>query len=143
MNLKWIDNCDNINWDELSNLYKIAPLGDKRPDDLKIAFSNSMYKYFVYLDKQLIGVGRALADGVDCSYICDVVVHPEYQGKGIGKDIVKKLTQQSKHYNKIILFTSSGKEEFYSKLGYYKMNTAMAIFQDPKKYIKLGLISKT
>ena len=24
-------------------------------------------------DQTLIGVGRALADGIDCSYICDVV----------------------------------------------------------------------
>jgi GNAT superfamily N-acetyltransferase len=32
----------------------------------------------------LIGVGRAVADGIDCSYICDVAVHPDFQGKGIG-----------------------------------------------------------
>ena len=103
MNLKLIYNSDNIDWDELSNLYKIAPLGDKKPNDLKTVFSNSMFKCFVYSDKTLIGVGRALADGMDCSYICDVAIHPEYQGKGIGKDIVKKLIEFSQGHSKIIL----------------------------------------
>ena len=62
MNLEWIYNSDTVNWDELSNLYKIAPLGNKKPDDLKTVFSNSLFKCFVYSGKTLIGVGRALAD---------------------------------------------------------------------------------
>ena len=78
--MNWMFDQESIDWVELSNLYKIAPLGDKRPEDLKIAFSNSRYKCFVFDDEKLIGVGRALADGVDCSYLCDVAVHPDYQG---------------------------------------------------------------
>ncbi|WP_324171638.1 GNAT family N-acetyltransferase [Sulfurimonas sp.] len=135
MNLKWIYQNDNVNWSELSNLYKIAPLGNKKPSDLKIAFSNSMFKCFVYADKTLIGVGRTLADGVDCSYICDVSIHPDYQGKGIGKDIVNKLIEFSKGHNKIILYSNPGKEEFYSKLGFDRMNTAMAIFKNKEQAI--------
>ena len=37
MNLTWITNSDGLDWDELSNLYKIAPLGDKKPKDLMIS----------------------------------------------------------------------------------------------------------
>ena len=94
-----------------------------------------MFKCFVYADKTLIGVGRALADGVDCSYICDVSIHPDYQGKGIGKDIVNKLIDFSKGHNKIILYSNPGKEEFYSKLGFDRMNTAMAIFKNKEQAI--------
>jgi mRNA-degrading endonuclease HigB of HigAB toxin-antitoxin module len=54
LNLEWLYNCDNVNWDELSNLYKIAPLGEKKPNDLKTVFSNSMFKCFVYSDKHLL-----------------------------------------------------------------------------------------
>ena len=143
MNLKLIYNSDNIDWDELSNLYKIAPLGDKKPNDLKIVFSNSMFKCFVYSDKTLIGVGRALADGKDCSYICDVAIHPDYQGKGIGKDIINKLIELSKGHNKIILYSIPGKEQFYSKLGFDTMNTAMAIFKNKEQAIEWQLTRKT
>jgi len=108
LNVKWIYESNNVDWDELSILYKIAPLGDKKPNDLKTVFSNSMFKCFVYADETLIGVGRALADGIDCSYICDVAIHPKYQGQGIGKEIVNKLIELSKGHNKIILYSYPG-----------------------------------
>jgi len=121
LNLQWVYNSDNVNWNKLSNLYKIAPLGDKT----------------------LIGVGRALADGRDCSYICDVSIHPDYQGKGIGKDIINKLIELSKGHNKIILYSIPGKEQFYSKLGFDKMNTAMAIFKNKEQAIEWKLTRRT
>lgn len=142
MKLKWKYEIDNLDWDELSHLYKIAPLGDKKPQDLKTVFANSRYKCFVYDDAKIVGVGRALADGVDVSYIADVAIHPQYQGKGIGKAIVSKLVEFSKGYNKILLFASVGKEPFYAKLGFDKMNTAMAIFKNRQKVLELGLVSE-
>ena len=138
----WIFDDISIDWNELAHLYKIAPLGNKNPNDLKIAFSNSMYKCFVYGETKLIGVGRAIADGVDVSYLCDVAVHPEYQRRGIGKQIVRKLLEFSTGYNKILLFTSMGKEPFYSKLGFDKMTTAMAIFKNRERVLEMGLIEK-
>ncbi len=143
LKLTWKYDQESINWEELSNLYKIAPLGDKKADNLQRTFSNSMFKCFVFKDSQLVGVGRALADGVDCSYICDVAVHPEHQGTGIGKSIVKKLTRLSEGHKKIILYANPGKEGFYKKLGFKRMTTAMAIFQDQALALKVGLVNET
>ena len=138
--MNWMFDQESIDWVELSNLYKIAPLGDKKPEDLKIAFSNSRYKCFVFDDEKLIGVGRALADGVDCSYLCDVAVHPDYQGIGLGKDIITKLKELSAGHKKIILYANPGKEGFYKKLGFMRMSTAMAIFQNQERAIEIGLV---
>ena len=113
-------------------LYALAPLGNKKPEDLKVAFSNSKFKCFISESQKLIGVGRALADGVDCSYICDVAVLPEYQGYGLGKEIVLRLVALSKGHKKIILYASPDKESFYKKLGFKRMNTAMAILTLPQ-----------
>ncbi|MFV1984432.1 MAG: GNAT family N-acetyltransferase, partial [Thiohalomonadales bacterium] len=118
MQFEWIYTLENINWVELSNLYKIAPLGDKSPKDLKEVFSNSRYKCFIYESDVLVGVGRALADGADCSYICDIAVLPNFQGSGIGKSLVTKLVELSEGHTKIILYTVPGKELFYQKLGF-------------------------
>lgn len=142
MNLKWIYEIDNINWDELSHLYKIAPLGDKKAEDLKTVFTNSRYRCFVYDKEKIVGVGRALADGVDVSYIADVAIHPEYQGQGIGKAIVSNLVESSKEHNKIILYANIGKEPFYAKLGFDKMNTAMAIFKNQNQALESSLVSE-
>jgi len=94
MDLKWKFDQSSIDWEELSQLYFIAPLGDKPHEKLKVVFTNSKFKCFVFDKSKLIAVGRDLADGLDCSYICDVAVHPEYQGKGLGKQIVQSLIEQ-------------------------------------------------
>ena len=140
MKTTWLYSQANVNWKQLSELYRIAPLGEKPAEDLKTVFSNSRYKCFIYADTKLVGVGRALADGLDCSYICDIAVHPEYQGTGLGKAIVKKLVTMSEGHKKIILYANPGKEGFYIKLGFRKMNTAMAIFIDQVNAKNTGLI---
>ncbi|MFN8595202.1 MAG: GNAT family N-acetyltransferase [Anaerolineae bacterium] len=141
MSLEWIDSLDKVNLEELSHLYEIAPLGTKLPADLAIAFSNSRFKCFAYEAGLLIAAGRALADGVDCSYICDVAVHPDYQGRGIGKELVTRLVDLSKHHRKIILYAAIGKESFYRQLGFKPMTTAMAIFQNQAQALERGLVS--
>lgn len=142
MNLTWHFDQTKIDWDELSALYRIAPLGIKLPGDLEIVFTNSKFKCFVYDGNLLIGAGRALADGKDCSYICDVAVHPEYQGRGLGKELVQNLMRLSKGHKKIILYASPGKEGFYARLGFKKMNTAMAIFKNEAEMMKNGTLSE-
>ena len=140
MNFTWINKIQDVDWEELSNLYCIAPLGEKHPKDLEKVFSNSLYTYFIYDKDRLIGAGRALADGVDCSYLCDVAVHPDYQGIGLGRKIVSQLIEVSKNHKKILLYSVPGKEEFYAKFGFKKMKTAMAIFKNEKQAIEWQLI---
>ena len=136
MNLVWVYAQDNIDWKDLSDLYRIAPLGEKKPENLETAFTNSMFKCFIFDKGKIIGVGRALADGIDCAYICDIAVNPNYQGIGLGKAIVAKLVALSEGHKKIILYANPGKEGFYKKLGFKKMNTAMAIFEIKTKRSK-------
>ena len=141
--LQWLSSPDSIDWTELSNLYRIAPLGEKSPEHLRLAFSNSMFKCFVLADGKLVGAGRAVADGIDCSYLCDVAVHPQLQGQGLGKAIIEKLKALSAGHRKIILYANPGKEGFYRKLGFLRMRTAMAIFQNREAAIRGGLVSES
>ena len=141
--MQWLFDDSTIDWVELSTLYRIAPLGQKKPDDLKLAFANSRYKCFVRDAGALVGAGRALADGVDCSYLCDVAVHPEFQGRGLGTAIIAKLKELSAGHRKIILYANPAKEGFYKKLGFLPMRTAMAIFQNQERAIREGLLDGT
>jgi GNAT superfamily N-acetyltransferase len=140
MTLEWRHSLEGIDWEELSRLYQAAPLGNKQPDGLKLVFSNSMFKCFAYDNARLVGVGRAMADGLDCSYICDVAVHPSHQGTGLGKEIVSRLVDLSKGHRKIILYAVAGKEPFYKKFGFRRMKTAMAIFENQAQAAERGLI---
>jgi predicted N-acetyltransferase YhbS len=57
-------------------------------------------------------------------------VLPEYQGTGLGKQIVDKMLELSRGHKKIILYSVPGKEPFYRKFGFRRMKTAMAIFEN-------------
>lgn len=141
MTLEWRDALETVDWDELSNLYRIAPLGNKPAADLKVVFTASLFRCFVYDAGTLVGAGRALADGVDCSYIADIAVHPDHQGSGIGKAIVSRLVELSKGHKKIILYTDPNKMPFYRKLGFKRMTAAMAIFANPTLALQAGVVS--
>lgn len=133
MTIRWTQSIDAIDWNDLSELYRIAPLGTKSADWLKTAYSNSMFKCLAFDGDQVVAAGRAVADGVDCSYLCDVVVHPAHQGAGLGKTLIRKLIDLSRGHRKIILYAVPGREPFYEKFGFRRMNTAMAIFADAQK----------
>jgi ribosomal protein S18 acetylase RimI-like enzyme len=138
--LRWQLDQAGVDWEALSELYRIAPLGEKDPADLETCFTNSMFKCFVFDRELLVGAGRAVADGVDCSYLCDVAVHPGYQGRGLGKAIIERLRGLSANHRKIILYANPGKEGFYRKLGFLPMKTAMAIFRNREHAISTGLV---
>jgi len=140
--MEWVFEQERIDWEELSNLYRIAPLGDKDPDLLKRVFSNSMFKCFAFENGRLVGAGRAVADGADCSYLCDVAVHPDVQGRGLGAEIVSRLRDQSAGHKKIILYANPGTEGFYRKLGFRRMRTAMAIFRNQEQATRSGLLEE-
>lgn len=140
MALEWKYATDGVDWDELSALYKAAPLGDKKPAYLQKVFTNSMFKCFVYEDGRVVGAGRALADGADCSYVCDVAILPSHQGTGLGKAIVNHLVDASRGHRKIILYAVPGKEPFYRKFGFLRMTTAMAIFENQQQQLERGYL---
>ena len=140
MEYRWEYSCESADWDELAELYRVAPLGDKTAAGLLTCFSNSRYVCLVYDQDKLIAAGRALADGVDSSYIADVAVLPEYQGRGVGTDIVSRLMDMSEGHRKIFLYAAVGKQDFYRRLGFKRMTTAMAIFDDQDAAAAQGLL---
>jgi len=140
MSIVWTDDLAAIDWNELSALYRIAPLGNKAPADLALVFGNSMFRAFAYDEGRLVGAGRALADGRDCAHLCDVAVHPDWQGQGLGRGIIERLLAPCRTHRKIILYAVPGKEGFYERLGFRRMTTAMAIFEDQASAYQRGYL---
>lgn len=142
MSLEWNHSTDGVDWEELSALYWSAPLGEKTPLHLQRVFSNSMFQCFVYEHTKLVAAGRALADGGDCSYICDIAALPSHQGTGLGKQVVIAMVDMSRGHKKIILYAVPGREPSYRKFGFMRMKTAMAIFENPRQQVKRDTLAK-
>jgi GNAT superfamily N-acetyltransferase len=126
--MQWVFEQSAVNFRELAELYRIT-LGEKHPDDLRVAFTNSRFKVFAYDGARLVGAGRAIADGVDCAYLCDVAIHPDYQGQGLGRGLMTQLRRLTEGHRKVLLYAAAGKEGFYRRLGFNPLPNAMAIFE--------------
>lgn len=72
---------------------------------------------------KIVGMGRAIGDGVSDAYIQDVTVLPEYRGQGIGKAIIRHLVAHLKEIGLqwIGLISEPGYERFYQSLGFAVM----------------------
>ena len=78
----------------------------------------------IIIDSKTIGMARFVTDGGYAGLIMDVVVIPEYQGKGYGKLLIEKLLEYIKsglednEEMMIQLLSAPGKQIFYSKFGF-------------------------
>jgi GNAT superfamily N-acetyltransferase len=130
---------DTVDWGELAGVFERAPLGSRDPNVLEAQFRNSQAQCFAYLNARLIGAGRAISDRVSWAVIFDVVVEPQYQGKGCGRAIVESLVQQAGATH-VLLHCVPGKEEFYGAMGFRRLRTAMARFPDNERAAELGYL---
>src|SRR3954462_4784051 len=96
------DDLDGVDLDEPPERYRIAPLGIKPADALRVVFGNSRYRCFVRAEGALVGAGGALAAGLGVAYVADVAVHPDHQGRGLGRAIVAHLVSVAAGHKKIL-----------------------------------------
>ena len=87
----------------------------------KEAFINSQYVILAYIDNKLVGVARALGDSKLYATILNVAVSKEYQGLGIGTNIILRLSKEIKE-KLIILNTHPGAVGFYNSIKEYRRN---------------------
>lgn len=131
--------CDNIDWQAVCQVLQQAGLATHSMELTRKAFENSFLVVFVFDNNLLIGVGRAISDGAYQAAIYDIAVLPAYQGKKLGRLIIDEIHKGLQNIN-IILYARPGKEAFYSKIGYSKMLTGMARFNNEKVMREKGFI---
>lgn len=116
--------------DRTLDLYELEELCDavgwaRRPlRKVRKAIDNSFIVLTLWEEfgarRRLVGFSRATSDGAFNATIWDVVVHPDYQGKGLGKALMKQVIKQlrSEDISNITLYADPQVVEFYRKLGF-------------------------
>lgn len=77
--------------EEYVNLRVVAGMSPRDIEGSRIGLKNSNYMVSCRYEDKLIGMGRVVGDGYTTFQITDVVIDPEFQGKGLGKLIMKEL----------------------------------------------------
>ena len=90
--------------------------------ELEESLKNSWYMLSLYEDDKLIGFGRIISDGIYHALIADLIILPEYQGKGLGSELLARLVKRCKKntIRDIQLFSAINKFAFYEKHGFIR-----------------------
>lgn len=85
-------------------------------DNFNIGFLNSTFVFSAWHGGKLVGCVRVLSDLHFRSIIYDLAVLPEYQHKGIGKELVQRCINECES-SEWLVQTDMAKE-FYEKIGF-------------------------
>ena len=88
------------------------------PEKLVIAMKNSGSVFTAWSDEKLIGLINTLDDGIMTAYVHYLLINPEYQGKGVGKELVRLVSEKYKDYLRIVLIAYDKEVDFYKRCGF-------------------------
>ncbi len=98
------------------------------PTRLHKALMNSSTVISAWDDDKLVGLIRVLDDSELVAYMHYVLVHPDYQGQGIARNMVELVKEKYKDYLYIEVMPEERKNAaFYEKHGFQVMQDGVAM----------------
>ena len=111
-------------FEEIVELYESAGWWQDAPDARAVisAMIRGSFRFMVArLPKgNIVGMARVISDGYSDAYIQDVTVLPSYRGRGIGRELIRRLTEYcvDRKIAWIGLVAEPGTQGFYENIGY-------------------------
>lgn len=118
MNITFKDSLD-FNVQQLQDLFlSVKWSSGHYPEKLVIAMKHSGAIFSAWDGDKLIGLISAMDDTTMNAYVHYLLINPEYQGKGIGKQLVNKIKERYKDFLRIILIAYNKEVPFYRNCGF-------------------------
>lgn len=104
---------------ELEDLFlSVEWASGKYSEKLVIAMKNFSTVFSAWDGEELVGLVCAMDDGIMNAYINYLLVKPDYQLKGIGKELTKRITIHYKDYARIAVICENHNIKFYEYCGF-------------------------
>ena len=100
----------------------------EKPNELIKALSNSHSVISAWDGDKLVGLGNSISDGHLVVYYPHLLVLPEYQGNGVGKEIVSRFRELYSDFHQQILVADGKAIEFYKSCGFEKAGSCEALW---------------
>jgi ribosomal protein S18 acetylase RimI-like enzyme len=107
----------DVDLDQLTVLFNAVGWERRTADRDRLAqlVRGSMFVVSAWEGDRLVGFARAISDGAANAYISTVAVLPEYQKRGIGREIVRRLVAGRDHLQ-FVLHANANAYPFYLHL---------------------------
>ena len=122
---------NDIALDEMIELYVDSTLGERRPVDDRGRMARMLKEANLVLtawdEALLVGISRCITDWVYSTYLSDLAVRADYQGRGIGKQLVR-LTREATPQATLILLAAPKAVDYYPRIGMTRHESAWVLF---------------
>ncbi len=112
---------NDLNIDQVIDLYKASTLGLRRPVDDKLRMQQMIREanlvVSAWAEDRLVGIARSLSDFCYATYLADLAVDSAYQKQGIGKELMR-LTRQKGGRATVFLFAAPAAVDYYPHMGF-------------------------
>lgn len=119
--MEYIEN--KLTYEDYVSLRSSVGWNNFAEEQVRKGIARSLYAITVEDNYQTVAMGRLVGDGIYYTVV-DVVVKPEYQGRGIGSSIMDMLVDYATREtpiggrSSVQLISEKGKEAFYIKKGF-------------------------
>lgn len=100
----------------------------EKPERLRLGLLNSDALVTAWEGERLVGLGNALSDGHLVVYYPHLLVHPDYQGRGIGRRLVERLRARYRGFHQQLLVADGGAVEFYRRCGFERAGSTTPLW---------------
>lgn len=115
---------EDMDFEKVKELLAQTYWANKR-DEQKIRKSiehSLCYGAFTNEDNKQIGFARVITDFATTYYICDVIVDEKYRGIGVGKALIKMITDDDKLQNMLGMLLTENAHGLYQQFGFKQVN---------------------
>jgi GNAT superfamily N-acetyltransferase len=122
---------NDIDLDAMIELYVDSTLGERRPVDDRQRMARMLEEADLVItaweEDLMVGISRCVTDWVYCTYLSDLAVRAEYQGQGIGKELVR-LTREATPGASVILLAAPAAVDYYPRIGMTRHDSAWVLW---------------
>ncbi|MDT3667058.1 GNAT family N-acetyltransferase [Cronobacter dublinensis] len=128
------DNIGNPDWQALATLIERAGLGARAPHEVERSYTHSTFCWYGFYEGKLIATAHAISDLTWSSYVADIVVDPDYQGRGFGNHLMDDILETLLPFGKVFIYAVLDKVSFYKKYQFRELTSGMVCASDEKLF---------
>ena len=115
--IRYQNNLENIAAENLEGGFFVGWLNPPTPAKHLEVLHGSSHVILALEDSKVVGFITAISDGVLAAYIPLLEVLPEFQSRGIGKELVRQMLEMLSDFYMIDLLCDENLQAFYAKSG--------------------------
>jgi GNAT superfamily N-acetyltransferase len=131
-----LESYPELDVDQFIDVLKRSTLAERRPVDEPETIRGMLAEADLIMTARaggmLVGIARTITDFHFCTYLSDLAVDEKYQGRGIGKELIRRTHEAAGHHTTLILLAAPKARTYYPHVGMLGHDSCWVIPRTPR-----------